>query len=115
MVLPNTPPNPPDDLWVRLSAEIMWIAFAMVGGVARYLDMYLKTGVIPRVGMLLAHAVVSGFSGYTVAQVAIRVHPEWTTVAAGVGGYLGTQGIDLIATIVKNRAFPGGDSNNANK
>lgn len=84
-------------------AELAWVGIAMTGGIARYLDTYLRTATPPKFGMLLAHALVSGFSGYMVAQVALRVQPDWALVAAGVGGYLGTQGLDWLSEILKRR------------
>lgn len=93
----------PFNLW----AELAWVGLAMMGGVARYLDSYLRSGQNPRLGLALSHALVSGFSGYMVAQVTLRVQPEWALVAAGIGGYLGTQGMDWLATVLKKRI--GGD------
>lgn len=105
---------PPDLSWAKFAAELMWVFLAMAGGIARYLDVYLRTGVWPRLGFLFAHAVVSGFSGYMVAQVVMRVSPEWALVAAGIGGYLGTQGLDWVAAVVKQRFGGGADSSNNN-
>jgi hypothetical protein len=107
---PVSPP-PSDTTWIGYTAPIMWLLLAMAGGVARYLDSYLRTGVMPKVGILFAHTLVSGFSGYMVAQVLLRIHPDWALVAAGVGGYLGTQGLDWAATAIKNRALPGSSAN----
>lgn len=84
-------------------AELAWVGLAMVGGVARYLDGYIKSGNSPRLGLIVTHALVSGFSGYMVAQVAIRVQPDWALIAAGVGGYLGTQGLDFLTELLKKR------------
>lgn len=81
------------------TADIAWVIIAMIGGVARYLDQYVRTGVAPRLGLLFTHTVVSGFSGYMVAQTVLLISPDWTLVAAGVGGYLGTQGLDWISTL----------------
>jgi len=84
--------------------EIAWIILAMMGGVARYLDSYLKSGDTPKLGMLLAHGLISGFSGYMIAQVALAVgRDDWALIAAGIGGYLGTQGLDFVSEMVKKR------------
>lgn len=88
-------------------AQLAWVILAMMGGIARYLDAYIKSGSAPKFGLLLTHALVSGFSGYMVAQVALRVQPDWALIAAGVGGYLGTQGLDFLTTVLKRRL--GGD------
>lgn len=100
-------PPPPETAWTQLLTELLWLVLAATGGIAKYIDSYLKTGVVPRVGLLVGHAVVSGFSGYMVAQVALRTAPDWALVAAGVGGYLGTQGLDWLSTVLKKRLDPG--------
>jgi len=106
--------QPPDITWVRFTAELLWVLLAMAGGIARYLDVYLRTGILPKVGHLIAHAVVSGFSGYMIAQIVIRISPDWALVAAGIGGYLGTQGLDWASSVLKHRfGPPGGDSGGA--
>lgn len=92
-----------DNIFLKHLAELLWVFVAMIGGVARSLDGYTKTGVFPKVGMLFAHGLVSGFSGYMVAQVMLLVAPAWVLVGAGVGGYLGTQGLEWLASILKTR------------
>lgn len=96
-------PQTADNVIIKYLAELMWVLIAMIGGIARSLDGYIHSGVFPKVGMLVAHGVVSGFSGYMVAQVMLLVAPAWVLVGAGVGGYLGTQGLDWIASILKTR------------
>jgi len=83
--------------------ELAWVILAVMGGIARYLDSYLKSGDAPKFGMLLAHAMISGFSGYMVAQVMLKFQPDWVLIAAGIGGYLGTQGLDIITELLKKR------------
>lgn len=85
------------------TAEIAWVVLAMIGGAARYLDKFLRTGNRPQMWPLFANVFVSGFSGYMAAQVVIRFSAEWAVVAAGVGGYLGTQALDWAATILAEK------------
>lgn len=103
-------PTPPPEPFFQTVAELLWLGLAMVGGVARSLDKYVQGGVFPGVGMLFAQAAVSGFSGYMVAQVILRLSPEWALVGAGIGGYLGTQGLEWVTAILKERFGGRGDS-----
>lgn len=103
-----TPVNAPDGFsLVKIGAEFLWVIIAMFGGIARYLDSYIRTGQSPRWGILFAHALVSGFSGYMVAQTVIQFSTQWALVAAGVGGYLGTQGLDWIASVLRDKVVGG--------
>jgi hypothetical protein len=87
----------------KFDSDLIWILLAMAGGVARYLDEYLRTSITPSVGKLCANALVSGFSGFIVAQATLKLSPDWALVAAGVGGYMGTQGLEWISSVLKNR------------
>jgi hypothetical protein len=103
-------PNQPPDIMagiLKLGAELLWIVLAVIGGIARYLDSYLKGGHPPKLGLLIAHAAVAGFSGFMVAQTVLHFSPDWALVAAGVGGYMGTQGLDWITSLMRVRF--GGD------
>lgn len=88
---------------MRLGPELLWVLIAMAGGIARYLDQYLKTGQAPKLGLMLGHAIVSGFAGYMVVQITIKFQPDWAVVAAGAGGYLGTQGLEWVSWVVRAR------------
>lgn len=90
---------------------MMWVILAVFGGVARYLDAYIRGTATISFGLLVAHSFVSGFSGYMVAQtVLLFTDPKsgWAFVAAGIGGYLGTQGLDWVAAILKTKFGPPG-------
>lgn len=84
--------------------DLSWALIALMGGVARYLDGFLKGQQTPTWSRIAAHAFVSGFSGYMVAQVAVLIKPEWSFISAGVAGYLGTQALDMVADLMRQRA-----------
>lgn len=87
------------DLWT----DFLLVLLAVFGGVARYLDEYLKTDILPKFGKAMAAAFVSGFSGYMVGLIANKVAPEWALVAGGLGGYLGTRGLDMANDLLRSR------------
>jgi len=88
--------------------DAAWAVIAVLGGVARYLDSFLKGQTVPTWSRMIAHAFVSGFSGYMVAQATLLIKPEWAFIAAGIAGYLGTQALDMTADLLKKRV--GGDN-----
>lgn len=89
--------------WYDLLLQFCWVGLAIFGGVARYLSEYIKDEGKITISSLLAHGIVSGFSGYMMASVFMIFHPEWALIGAGLGGYLGPQGMDIIASIMKNK------------
>lgn len=91
--------------WFQYTADLMWVLVAAIGGVARYLDTYIRTKTAPVWSILAAHMVVSGFAGYMFAQVVLRFAPEWAMVAAGLGGYLGTQALDIATNVIQKRVL----------
>lgn len=90
---------------MKLYQEIIWVAIATAGGVARYLNILLveKTPEF-QVLRLIARAVIGGFSGYMFAQFSNTfINSSWDVFAAGIGGWLGADGIDYLAQRLKGR------------
>lgn len=94
----HTPPDPTPI--ADLARHAAWLGLAIVGGVARYLDEAFRGGKGFKPMHLLMTAVVSGFCGYMTAQMALKVNASWAMIAAGIGGYLGTQAIDELRKIL---------------
>lgn len=84
--------------------SLAYIAIASVGGIAKYLNNIL-TGKdkIFSVSKLAASAFVSGFSGYMFAEFFYHINPDYMTIAAGVGGFLGGESVSYLAEIFKKR------------
>jgi hypothetical protein len=93
-----TPPHQ----WPTIN-DVTWAAIAVLGGIARYLDSFLKGQTIPTWSKMIAHAFVSGFSGYMIAMAVMLMKPEWVFIAAGVAGYLGTTALDILADVIRKR------------
>lgn len=83
--------------------QTTWVGLAMAGGVVRYLDVYLKGGAVPKIGLTLANAGVSGFCGFMAASIMLKVQPDWALMTAGVAGYIGTQVLDWMADAIRKK------------
>jgi hypothetical protein len=82
---------------------VTYAAIAAFGGVAKYLKEYLA-GASFSIQLLLANTVVSGFSGYMFAQVALIMKPDWAFVVAGMGGFAGSAAMDFAFALFKKFA-----------
>lgn len=85
----------------RLLDYFIWFCLSILGGVAKYLNEYLTSGKSIVFGQLAAKSIISAFSGYMFAEFMSKVNAEWTTIAAGMGGFLGVQAIEYIWTKLK--------------
>lgn len=82
--------------------ELIIALWGLLGGVIRALDTAVRDNAVPSVGQILANVLVAGFCGWVAARVVGSIDPDWVTVAAGTGGYLGTRTIDVILIAVQN-------------
>jgi len=85
-----------------------WILLAGMGGAARFLSKHLQSKKPIRpfsfIVALLANCFISGFTGpITALYVSTKTDDHtWTLIAAGVGGYLGIEVLNLISAIFKS-------------
>lgn len=89
----------------ELKDAAKYITLATTGGAARYLHAYLE-GEPFSWPKLAAKCFISGFAGYMVASIAAKLSADWVHVAAGVGGFAGTQALDFIIAIAKKKIDP---------
>lgn len=76
--------------------EIMIALWGLLGGIIRALDTAVRDNSMPSIGALLANILIAGFCGFLAAKMAGRIDPDWSMVAAGTGGYLGTRTFDVL-------------------
>lgn len=78
--------------------EVVYGVIAMVGGCARYLNSYTMGGIKFSLGIFIASAFVSGFSGYMFALLGESLHMPHpvTYIMAGLGGFFGDQTMKFI-------------------
>lgn len=87
----------------KIPPEIIWALLAMFGGIAKYLDIYLREGG-PIVWMkFIASVTVSAFAGFMSAHMMILIYPSWVFIAAGIGGYASTKILDLLVDLLRYR------------
>jgi hypothetical protein len=89
----------------KIPTEIIYVSVAAAGGIARYLQFYLKEGSFAW-QHFIAHVFVSSFSGYMFYQFAVNVlsFPENTiAIFAGLGGWMGVEALKMAEGIIKNK------------
>ncbi|MGE0536632.1 MAG: phage holin family protein [Pirellulales bacterium] len=88
---------------------ILWGMLAGFGGAVKFVAGVLRSpDIISRrrfACMLGANMAISGFAGLMGALVMSTLTPDntWQFIAAGIVGYLGTQGLDMIALGVQRK------------
>ena len=95
---------------VETSKAFLWSLLACVGGITRFLATEINAThkkFTPKsfFTMLIANAFISGFTGLMGALVISRLTSDQTLhlVSAGVFGYLGPQGMELVVKYLQNR------------
>lgn len=85
----------------------IWTTLAGAGGAVRYLSSQIRSGekicVKTFIFLLIINSFISGFSGLMLALFATTVTQNHTMhlIAAGMGGYLGVEILNLLSCIVK--------------
>ena len=101
-------PQTLDESLSRMSIPKSWIVLAGMGGVARFLSRNLRSNKPMRpvsfILALLANCFISGFAGpMTALYVSTKTDDQtWTLIAAGIGGYLGIEILNLISAVFKS-------------
>jgi len=89
----------------KIPTEVIYVSIAAIGGVARYLNHYLNEGTFAW-RHLLAHLIVSSFSGYMFYLFAINIlgFPDGSmALISGLGGWLGVEAMKMLETIMKEK------------
>lgn len=83
--------------------EARWVIIAIIGGIIKFLDSYLKGEEVGNVWHFLALILVSGFAGWMTASMVSLYNPAWVTIGAGIGGFTGTKVIQVVMEYVNVR------------
>ena len=95
----------------RMSIPKSWIVLAGIGGVVRFLEVHLRDQKPIRpvsfLIALLANCIISGFAGPMAAlYVSTKTDDQTLTlIAAGIGGYLGIEMLNLLSAVFKSIFF----------
>lgn len=84
------------------AVEIVYVLISALGGMARYLNGFLR-GKRFDLWKLLASMIVSGFSGVTCAHLALLIKPGWEIIAASIGGFMGGEAMTYVANLLAKK------------
>mgnify|MGYP002785381259 CR=1 FL=1 len=96
----------------ELAAVLKYVGFAVVagfGGAVKFLSVSLRTNTQMSTRRFLfllgSNVTISAFSGVMAALIFSQISPDktWQLAAAGVGGYMGTQLLDIVALAMTKR------------
>lgn len=81
---------------IEILAQLLYVAIAVCGGIARYLRGYVD-GIPFSFGIFCASAFVSGFGGWIFALIGLSLNlPQFIVFAmAGTGGFFSDQALKL--------------------
>lgn len=89
----------------RIPVEAIYVSVAAVGGLTRYLQIYLSYGEFS-LRKLSAHMVISAFSGYMFFLFGLNIvgAPESAAaIVAGVGGWMGADAMKALEAWLQER------------
>lgn len=91
----------------KLPTEVLYILFAGIGGIAKYLSTYKKDNGKFVFGALIVASITSGFSGYMFALFALSIQlPEsMVFMFAGMGGFMGEYSLRLLGEFITKKWF----------
>ena len=89
----------------RIPVEVIYVSVAAVGGLTRYLQIYLSSGEFSY-RKLIAHMTISAFSGYMFFLFGLNIVgvPESAAaIVAGVGGWMGADAMKALEAWLQER------------
>lgn len=98
----------PIERQVTLNIPRSWILLAGLGGVVRFLSANLRSQKPIKpfsfILALLANCIISGFAGPLAAlYFSTKTDDQtWHLIAAGIGGYLGIEMLNLLSAVFKS-------------
>lgn len=93
-------------IWKELPVELVYGIVAVTGGLARYMNSYIN-GTKFRFSILIASALVAGFSGFMFALLGetMDMPSRILHIMAGVGGFFGDQTLKFLMEYVQNKSL----------
>lgn len=86
---------------MKLPIDVIFIIVAIFGGIAKYLDTFLHGNEKVTFARAISYVIVCAFTGWIAGEITLLMYPNWALIASGVGGYAGTQVMDLAVEILR--------------